>query len=185
MRGKTDMTLPLVGGIPQWMGWLYGAVGLVAAITDYRTGKIYNWLTLPALGFGLAVAFVAAGIQAGLAALAGAAVAAALFVPLFLFGVFGGGDVKLLMAMGTVLGARGALELSLVSIVIASFGAVVLLFAHRRVKPFAREMWKFFQSLLTPGLQVTWPKLSRAIQAPFGIAIFFGFIYVLSSGAAT
>ena len=48
--------MPLVPGMPQWMGWLYGAIAGVAAVTDYRNGKIYNWLTLPALAVGLAVA---------------------------------------------------------------------------------------------------------------------------------
>lgn len=175
------MTLNLSAGMPQWMGWAYAAVALVAAITDYRSGKIYNWLTLPALLFGFIVSVVV-GLPTLAAAAAGVGLAALFFIPLFLTGVLGGGDVKLLMAMGTVLGARGIFELSCASILIAALGAVVLLVTHKRVKPFFSELTMFFRTLLTPGLSVQWPRLSREIKAPFGLAIFWAFLYVTIGG---
>src|SRR5258708_4015056 len=104
--GELMAQMPLVTGMPQWMGWLYGSLAAVAAITDYRTGKIYNWLTLPALVFGLVVASFA-GLPTVASALQGVALASLIFLPMFFCGVLGGGDVKLLMAIGTVLGAHG------------------------------------------------------------------------------
>lgn len=173
---------PLIAGQPQWLGWVYGVITAVAAVTDYRSGKIYNWLTLPALMFGASCAFVFGGWHSAVAAFMGAGVAAAIFIPLFVAGVFGGGDVKLMLALGTVLGAGGVFDVACASILIAAAGAVALLVMHGRARAFAREIVKFMRTLLVPGLSVEWPKLNREIKAPFGIAIFFAFVYVLAGG---
>lgn len=159
--------------------WIFGSIGAVAAFTDYRSGKIYNWLTLPAIILGLVLAAVLQGWYGlGQAAL-GLGVAGALFLPLFVTGVLGGGDVKLLMAMGTALGPNRMLELAAISMAIAAAGAVALLVKHRRVVPFISEVWKFARSVFVRGLEVQWPRLRRDIKAPFGIAIFLGFICVI------
>jgi prepilin peptidase CpaA len=76
-------------------------VATVAAVADFRTGKIPNWLTLGALG----LAFVVGAFEDSVSsALEGAAVCS--LVPLYLFArrlpVCGGGDVKLLVAMGAL-----------------------------------------------------------------------------------
>ena len=81
------------------------AVVLLAAWTDVRDGKVYNWLTYPAAVAGLLLnaAFRPPGLglpQAALGLLVG-------FVPLFLAyaaGALGGGDVKLTGAVGAFLG---------------------------------------------------------------------------------
>jgi prepilin peptidase CpaA len=169
----------LMSTMPSWITWLYLAIGALAAITDYRNNKIYNWLTLPTLVFGLVFAAVMS-LSAFLSALKGVAVAAAIFIPLFAFGIMGGGDVKLMMAFGAVLGPQGALELTYASTLISAFGAVTLLIRHKRVRAFFEQLWFFFRSLVVPGLETQWPKLDRKIKAPFGIAIFCGFAYLVA-----
>ena len=84
------------------------AIATVAVITDLRTRRIPNVLT-----FGAALAaFVAHGWTGGpvdaLWSVAGWFVGAALFVPVFALGGMGAGDVKLLGAMGALLGPRAA-----------------------------------------------------------------------------
>jgi prepilin peptidase CpaA len=83
---------------------LIGLFTLVAAVCDYRTRRIPNWLTLPA--FLAAVAYhAAAGGVAGLGfSLAGFAAGFGLMFLLWLFGGSGGGDVKLMGALGAWLG---------------------------------------------------------------------------------
>lgn len=90
---------------------------IIASITDIRTGKIYNKLTLPAVLVGLALrsaqfavlapdAKVAAGIAGLVQAIMGC------FLGLLSLGVFkmtimrklGGGDVKLMAALGAFVG---------------------------------------------------------------------------------
>jgi prepilin peptidase CpaA len=78
----------------------------VALVTDLRRGKIYNWLTLPLLALGPLLQTAHAG-WAGL----GVSLLALLLVAAVLGGLcvlagpgLGGGDIKLLLALGAVLG---------------------------------------------------------------------------------
>lgn len=95
------------------------ATAAVAAFTDHRTGRIPNALTVPAFLAGLALG--------GDVALAG--MAACLGAPLFLFarGRLGAGDVKLLGALGALLGARDGVTLELVAT------GLFFLLPHRRI----------------------------------------------------
>lgn len=172
--------MALHSAFPQWVVYLVGAVGAVAALTDFKNGKIYNWLTLPALLAGIGVSIVCFGIDGLWSSLAGVGLAALLFVPLFSFGVLGGGDVKLMMALGSVFGAKGLLELVIFTFIVAGAGSLALLVRHQRVRAFGREVYGFMRSLVMPGLSVQWPKLRRDIKAPFGIAVFIGVLCVLS-----
>ena len=156
-----------------------------AAVIDMRTFTISNRLNLTVAA--LAPLYwwsVALTPWPGMAIqLAAAATVFVLLAMAFYAGMMGGGDVKLLMAMGTVLGVRGTLELSVTTLMIAGAGAFVLLVRHGRVKVFCREVWMFFRSIVTPGLELQWPQLSRDIKAPFGIAIFLGFIAIWGGGS--
>ena len=82
---------------------LVAGVGLAAGI-DLRTRRVPNPLTagLAALGIG----FAASGISSltVVASLAGLALGLALMLPGHLFGATGAGDVKLLAAVGAVIG---------------------------------------------------------------------------------
>jgi len=90
---------------------------LVAAVTDVRRQKIYNWLTYPALLFGLVVQ----AIGHGWGTIFGLGLVSALSGALFcgvVFGVFaywrrgfGMGDVKLLAALGAQAGLLPVLYL--------------------------------------------------------------------------
>jgi prepilin peptidase CpaA len=94
------------------------AVAFVGAVSDLRTGHIPNWLTLGALAAAPPVTFAleasAHGTRAGLVA-AGLSLVGAIVCglpPLFAFlkGSMGGGDVKLLAALGALLGPRLGLD---------------------------------------------------------------------------
>lgn len=84
-----------------------------AAVQDVRTRRIRNWLTLSLAVCGLAQSFApnptVGPFDSGLGLLTGFA----LTVPLFAIGALGGGDVKLMAAIGAWLGPWGALEIFL------------------------------------------------------------------------
>jgi len=89
-----------------------------AAVHDVRTRRIPNLLNLILFLTGLGVSFTGmwtvSPAQAGLGALAGFA----LTVPLFAIGAVGGGDVKMLTALGAWLGPTGVLLVFLARAVI-------------------------------------------------------------------
>jgi prepilin peptidase CpaA len=105
-------------------------VGLAAAVvTDVRTRRIPNWLTgaIAAAGFGLAAgggsvtpAYAALGMLAGLL----------LMMPGHLIGATGAGDVKLMAAVGAVVGPSLILRAFLYTAVAGGLFAIAIA-AHR------------------------------------------------------
>jgi prepilin peptidase CpaA len=99
---------------------------LVGAGIDLRTGRIPNSLTASTAVAGLTLAVLGWSGQTIGAAAAGAALGLALMLPQYVFGATGAGDVKLVAAVGTLLGPGGVLAAVL-------FGAIaggVLAVAH-------------------------------------------------------
>ena len=104
------------------------AVAAVAAFTDWRTGHIPNWLTLGGLLVGTALGAIAGaaihgagGLLLGLLhASIGAAVTGVVPGLLFAAGGIGGGDVKLLAAIGAACGASVGIEIELYAFVAAA-----------------------------------------------------------------
>ena len=77
---------------------------LAAAAIDLRTRTVPNVLTGAAAAAGVAMALTGTG-QVGIAgAILGGVIGLTLMLPGYLFGATGGGDVKLLAAVGTFLG---------------------------------------------------------------------------------
>ncbi|MGA2496656.1 MAG: A24 family peptidase [Tepidisphaeraceae bacterium] len=93
------------------------AMLVVAAAADLRLRRIPNWLTLPLMLAGLTQSCTAAATVAPLASLLGLLAGGGLSLPMFVWGVRGGGDVKLLAATGTWLGPKGVLLVYLVAAV--------------------------------------------------------------------
>ncbi|MBP7569568.1 MAG: prepilin peptidase [Acidobacteria bacterium] len=79
-------------------------LALIASCVDIRTRRIPNYLTLSGLLAGLGVQLAAGGVGGVAWSAAGMLVGFALFMPPFLLGGMGAGDVKLLAALGAWLG---------------------------------------------------------------------------------
>jgi prepilin peptidase CpaA len=155
----------------------------VAMATDIRTRRIPNVLTLPLLLAGLIEATVARGGLHGLLdALAGCLVVGVPFVLLFLFAGGGGGDAKLMAAIGAWLGVwQGAVVLVCVTVAGAVLG---LAFAalRRQLAPVLRNMrmigqgvWCAVAARKAPGdVQALMPDSATMLKMPYGIAICAG-----------
>jgi prepilin peptidase CpaA len=99
----------------------------IAAVTDSRSGLIPNWLTLPVLALAPLLQLAQGGSAALARSLIGVLVCAAIPLCLFRAGAMGGGDVKLLGAIGGLLGPLAGLELQLLAYnVLVLFACVVL-----------------------------------------------------------
>jgi len=77
---------------------------LTAAVIDLRTRRVPNGLTGAAAAIGVAMALTRTGRVGIVGAVLGAVVGLTLMLPGYLWGATGGGDVKLLAAVGTFLG---------------------------------------------------------------------------------
>ena len=97
-----------------------------AAVIDLRTGRIPNPLTAATAAAGLGLTAFGLTGQSVAGALAGAALGLALMLPGYIFGGTGGGDVKLIAALGTWLGPGGVL----MAVLYSAIAGGVLAVAH-------------------------------------------------------
>ncbi len=135
---------------PQLVVTLLGCA--VAVITDLRTGKIYNNLTLPMIVLGL-VMNVSLGEP--LTGIYGLLAATVLHYGLWRLGVQKGGDAKLLMAVGATMGWRFMLEASAWYAVLYVPVGLAVLAMRGKLRPFLR--WIRFALQRAQGLPVEAP----------------------------
>lgn len=114
----------------EWVPALF--IAAVAAIIDIRRGIIPNWLTLPGFLGGLAWHLLFAEGRGVLFALTGAVSTLLLFLVPFLRGGVGGGDFKLLAAIGSFLGPWSGLRAAVAAALAGGALAAALLLARAR-----------------------------------------------------
>ena len=121
--------------------WAAVAVALAACVFDLRTRRIPNALT-----FGAALAgFLFHGLFFGISgfglSVAGWAVGLALFLPLFLLRGMGGGDLKLLAALGAWVGPGTVIWVALWSSIAGGVFALALALARGYTKQAFSNVW--------------------------------------------
>jgi prepilin peptidase CpaA len=102
------------------------ALLLVASVSDYRTYRIPNWLTFGGAAFALVYKTVIAvsPVSALLATLGGLFLGFFIMLPLYLFGVMGAGDVKLMAMVGAFLGVHETFQAVLFAFVVGGAAAI-------------------------------------------------------------
>jgi prepilin peptidase CpaA len=151
---------------------------VVAAVTDVRSGKIYNALTYPALAVGLIGHTLAGGLTGseeamGLAgSLIGLAVGSALLIA-WLAGGIGGGDAKLMMAVGALTGYRFTIDAMFWGFLVAALMAVGVIVRRRIARDTMKRIWRFLFLVLTPGKPAD-PAVKDSPKIPFGLALCIG-----------
>ena len=93
---------------------------LVAAVSDYRTRRLPNWLTVPACGAAIVLHTAVNGLTGLTFAALGFATGFSLLLLLWLIGGSGGGDVKLMGALGAWLGASLTVHVFLFTAAVAA-----------------------------------------------------------------
>jgi prepilin peptidase CpaA len=80
---------------------------IIASITDLRSQRISNRLTYSTMIFGLAFYSLTSGFSGFLYSIGGLFLGLALLIVFYLVGGMGAGDVKLMAAVGSLLGPQG------------------------------------------------------------------------------
>jgi prepilin peptidase CpaA len=150
------------------------ALVVLASASDLRTRRIPNALTVTGLGIALALRG-AVGVEPLISGLAGAAIALAPAVPLVALGGLGGGDAKLLAAVGAFVGPAGLpTTLFMTAVIGGVMGAIVVV----RRGAFGFTASRLRSIVATPfGLATEpLPRLGApgAIAIPYGVAISAG-----------
>lgn len=151
-----------------------------AAVLDLRTGRIPNLLTYPCLLAGLALGAISGGLGGLGLALAAMLAGGGVFLAAFLIGAGGGGDVKLMAALGAITGAPlAALDLTLASLIVGGVLSVLLMLHRTGVADLLLRL-RLLALLAPVGLWHTVPVLRprERHSLRFGLAAALGFAWI-------
>ncbi len=161
------------------------AVLLVAAsLTDLRWGRIYNWMTYPAVLLGVGMAAVMGGWPGAQGALGGAAAA---FIPFFLvmaIGGMAGGDVKLMTAVGALLSWPAVISALFHAIFAGGFLAIASMLWTGTLVRGLRNAFVATVTHVFPGLQPVPLDPANSNKVPYGLAISLGTVWSLWEGTS-
>jgi len=176
--------------MPDILQMVLAGVTAIAAVSDLRWRIIPNWLVLGGLilGFGLNVYLF--GWNGLLRSSLGFGLAAVVYLPLFALRAMGGGDVKLMAAVGSIAGASHWFTIFLFTSILGGILALLLIMLHGNLSHTFDNIAHILRELshlrpphfLRPELSVDHPK---AVGLPHGTVIGAGtllFLLVLRFG---
>ena len=156
-----------------------------AGISDWRTRRIPNWLTVPGFLLGLALNTWLAGWHGVRLSLLGAGLGLLLLFPFVLIRSLGAGDWKLAGAIGAFLGPSPLLTVLVITIVIAGVMALGLIVRKGQVRQTARNIWQILGAYLTLHLPSQEFSLDnpQSSKVPFGVAMAVAVVFYTASSA--
>ena len=155
------------------------SVVMTAGVYDIRQRRIPNWLTVTGVLAGFALNGWLYGLGGLLGSAKGIGLAFLVYLPLYLLRAFGAGDVKLMGAVGAIVGPAAWLGVFLFSVVIGALFGIVALAAKGRVAQALRNMGLILKELSR--FRAPYAKheslaisSSEALTLPHGAAIALG-----------
>lgn len=168
--------------------WILSAIfALSAGITDARSRRIPNWLTYPAIPLAILLHTIAGGWPGAKLSLLGTALGLGVLLPFVLVRSLGGGDWKLVGALGAFFGCNKQhcrlLEVLIYTLLINGVMALVMVIWKKRVgktlRNLAHLIAAFFRFHLPPSdLSIDNPE---AVKVPFGVAAAVAVLIYVSS----
>ena len=155
---------------------------LAAALCDWKARKIPNWLTLSMIAFGLILHIASDGISGvGISLLGLVCGILLLYLPFSLGGV-GGGDVKLLGAIGSLLGPVLVLQIFLASAVFGGIFSLVAMINGKTAKQTFQDLKNKALYFLLTRKFVAEPANNggrKKLGIPYACAIGCGTLFIL------
>jgi prepilin peptidase CpaA len=144
-----------------------------AGITDWRSRRIPNWLTVSGAAVGVAANTVLYRWPGLKSALLGIALGLVLLLPFVAIRSLGAGDMKLAGALGACLGPRELLAVLIGGILVAGILALAVVIAKGRLRQTLRNMAHMLAALFSlrlPGGEVSLDN-PESTKIPFGVAL--------------
>ena len=155
-------------------------LALTGAVTDLRQRRIPNWLTYPGIVLGLALRGVLFGWKGLLSALAGCLLAGGIMFLFYAVRAMGAGDVKIMAAIGALVGPHEAVGVLLATAISGGILAIVYALYRRRMISTLRNVGSVLRFHAWAGVQ-THPEVNldnpEALRMPYGLAIALGTLY--------
>lgn len=174
--------MPILGDLTGCLGphqLVALAVGLAACVFDLRTRRIPNLLTLGGAAAGLAYWLTRGGPSGLGVSAAGWGAGLAVFLPFFLLGGLGAGDVKLIACLGAWLGPSQAAWTALYAAIAGGVMAVVVALATGYIRTAVDNLYlllvHFRASGVRPHPDLTLEK-GRGPRLPYALPIAAGTI---------
>ena len=124
---------------------------IAASCVDLKVHRIPNLLSLGGIIVGLLIQTVFQGAEGFLNSLGGLSVGFFVFLPGYIRGHMGAGDVKLMAAVGAFLSPMETLLAIAYTLICGGVFAVLLLVLHKNALPTFRRYYSTFEYLFTTG----------------------------------
>jgi prepilin peptidase CpaA len=157
---------------------LLAIVLILATAFDLHKRRIPNALTLPVMVTGLIFWSNLNGLDGFMHSTGGLLLGGAFLLPVYLFGGMGAGDVKLMGAVGSILGPQGVFAAFLYSAIVGGVYALFVLARSRVLKQTAGRYGFMLRGYLVTG-QLTYLSPAAEEKLPplcYGLAISLGTI---------
>jgi prepilin peptidase CpaA len=149
----------------------------IAALIDFRTYTIPNWLTGPAILIGLSLHTYTNQLSGFLFSLEGVVLGLGVFLIMYVFRWMGAGDVKLFAAVGSFLGPWQTLSAAMMVALVGGVLACLILGFHVGWRRMGLRLWSYLQSMfLTQSVQGLTPLQGVGPKVPYAVAIGLGTI---------
>jgi len=155
-------------------------LALAAAFMDVQQHRIPNWLTYPGMAVGVLLRGLLLGWKGVVGALVGCLLAGGIFLVFYMVRAMGAGDVKLMAAIGSLVGPRHAIVVLLATAICGGLLAIVYAVLRRRLGATFRNLGSVLWFHARSGLRVH-PELNldnaSTLRMPYGLAIAAGTLY--------
>jgi len=174
------------------LNWMFIAAVAVltttAAVSDWRTRRLPNWLTVPAFVAAVVMHTLINGLSGLMFAMLGFATGFGFLLILWLIGGGGGGDVKLMGALGAWLGAGLTVHVLLVSTALTAVATGAVLLSGMLGRGFGYVQQRYLASGSTSrpsrrdpeGIESRRQQRQRRRLMPFAVPVALGTWLVLS-----
>jgi prepilin peptidase CpaA len=179
--------------VPAALAIPLAALVIIAAAFDFRTRKIPNWLCATGVLTGFACQISLFQWAGARDAALGAGLALLVYLPLFALRAVGGGDVKLMAAVGSLAGPKSWIAIFLITAIAGGAIALVMIAVNGRTARTLRNVGILLTELahfraphlVEQELDVT---SDQGLRLPHGCTIAAGTLlyvaYIASSGGA-